>query len=90
MNSKGFWFSLMLGTILLWGAAVLAGFLIWPGGGITSWYFAFGLAGIHLLEIPFVLKLLSDKDMGKGTIAVKTFIFGFTWWLPVKKGILPG
>lgn len=89
MNSKGFWYFLMIGAVALWGAAVATGFLLWPEGGLSSWYFLIGVAALHLSEVPIVLRMLADKNTGKGTVALKTFVFGFTWWLPYKKGILP-
>ncbi len=90
MNSKGFWYFLMTGAIGLWAAAVGTGFYFMPETGISAWYFLMVVAGLHASEVPFVLNMLKDRDIAKGAIVLKTFTFGFTWWLPFKKEILQG
>ncbi len=41
----------------------------------------------HVLEIPLAMKVLKDKNPSMGRLIVGTVLFGFTWWLPAKKGI---
>ena len=90
MKSKGFWYFLMTGAIGLWTAATATGlYLHFEGAGLSAWYFLLGVTVLHLSEIPFVSAMLKDKNIGKGEVAVKTFLFGFTWWVPVKKGVFP-
>jgi hypothetical protein len=44
--------------------------------------------------IGYLLKLISSISIGKkagintDTTVLKTLLFGFTWWLPVKVGML--
>ncbi len=41
----------------------------------------------HVLEIPLAMKVLKDKKPALGRLLVGTILFGFTWWLPAKKGL---
>jgi hypothetical protein len=77
----------MLGALVLWVFAV-ALICIFPEWDYKAVLFI-GLIILHGVEIPYVLTILR-KDVSTITIAIKTFLFGFTWWLPVKKGILQG
>lgn len=41
----------------------------------------------HVLEIPLAMKVLKEKNPSMGRLVVGTVLFGFTWWVPAKKGI---
>ena len=41
----------------------------------------------HVLEIPLAMKVLKEKNPALGRLVIGTTLFGFTWWLPAKKGI---
>lgn len=41
----------------------------------------------HVLEIPLAMKMLKEKNPSIGRLVVGTVLFGFTWWVPAKKGI---
>ncbi|MDX1497295.1 MAG: hypothetical protein R3352_07060 [Salinisphaeraceae bacterium] len=41
----------------------------------------------HLLEIPLAMHKLKDKNPAFGRLALGTLLFGYTWWVPAKKGI---
>jgi hypothetical protein len=87
VSHKYFWYFLMIGALVLWACAVALYFLF-P----TSDYKAvllIALLIVHCGEIPYTLKLLKGK-LSPVTIAAKTFLFGFTWWLPFNKGIVKG
>jgi hypothetical protein len=43
----------------------------------------------HVLEIPLAFRLLKDLRPAPLRTAIGTFLFGFTYWLPVKRGIYP-
>lgn len=43
----------------------------------------------HVLEIPLALKKLADQQPSKPKVALMTFFFGFTWWLPASRKLLP-
>ena len=89
MNSKGFWHLLMAGSLGLWLLSGLAIYLM--PGSFAIRFLPAGLALLHLSEIPVAsLRIGKEKGLSAGTVILKTFLFGFTWWLPLKKGILKG
>jgi hypothetical protein len=88
MNSKVFWYFLMAGAIGLWVTVLLAAILV-PSISIIAWIVFIALAALHILEFPLVSKKISDrKGISVRTAFIKTMLFGFTWWLALKKGII--
>lgn len=87
MNSKVFWHALMVGAIALWITVVLAAILV-PSFSTIAWIIFIALAVLHLLEFPLASKEISAaKGIPGRTAFIKTLLFGFTWWLALKKGI---
>jgi len=41
----------------------------------------------HPLELFISIPIAKKAGVSKGKAIVKTIIFGFTWWLPLKKGV---
>ena len=88
MNSKGFWYFLMAGAIGLWVAVLLAAILV-PSVSMIAWIVFIALVALHILEFPLVSKKIAVGKGISGHIAfIKTMLFGFTWWLALKKGIV--
>jgi len=88
MGGKFFWYSMMTGAIILWFFSIGFGYYLFPDNILLSFTPFLFLVILHSIEIPLVIKLLREKKVKSSSIAVKTFIFGFTWWLPFKKGII--
>lgn len=42
---------------------------------------------IHLLEMPRAWIGLNAPRRRRGTVFAATRIFGFTWWIPARRGI---
>jgi hypothetical protein len=42
----------------------------------------------HPLELITSIPIGKKAGIGTGTTILKTMLFGFTWWLPVKMGVL--
>lgn len=42
---------------------------------------------IHILEIPLAFLALKERAIPWGLTIINTLIFGFTWWVPAKRGI---
>ncbi len=86
VNNRTFWMVNNGGLLLFYA---FAAYLLVSGAAWT--HYAVLLAGIillaHALEIPFAARILRDKDPAMGRLALMTLLFGFTWWLPVKKGV---
>lgn len=87
ISNKYVWYILMFGALVLWAFAAGLCFLF-PSSDYKA-VLLIALLILHCGEIPYTLKLLKGK-LPPVTIAIKTFLFGFTWWLPFKKGILKG
>lgn len=84
MSEQRTWYALQAGLVLFWLAVPLVGLL----GFNLPWLTL--LAGIillaHILEIPLAINKLRHLKLPAGRVALKTLIFGFTWWLPLSKG----
>jgi hypothetical protein len=86
-KSRVFWYFLQAGSIFLFAAAIGIG----CAGAVNpavSWVLFAGLLALHLAEIPVARRKLAGKNLSAARIAVKTTLFGFTWWLPVQSGVL--
>ena len=89
MNSKGFWYLMMIGSIVLYGLSIALGRYLFPDSPFLSRIFFIGLLIVHILEIPVLsLKIGRSKQVPYSMIILKTILYGFTWWLPLKKGII--
>ena len=88
MNSKGFWYFLQFGAIVLYCGAIILGYLVFPDSPLLWFSFFLFLVIIHISEIPFAMKFGKEKNLSSGITILKIFLFGFTWWLPLKKGII--
>ena len=45
------------------------------------------LLGLHALELPVAFLKLRGKGVHPFHTITKTLVFGFTWWLPLSKGV---
>jgi hypothetical protein len=88
MNTKFFWQLLMLGAIGLWILSLLAGYLLFPESHLKAWGLFIGLIIIHASELLIALKIGKTSEISPQAVVLKTMLFGFTWWVPFKKGIL--
>jgi hypothetical protein len=89
MNNKGFWYFLMSGSIALFACSLWLGYYLFPEDCLLSWSFFLGLLALHIAEIPMTsLKIGKEKNIAVPVTIIKTLLFGFTWWLPLKKGII--
>lgn len=89
MNNKAFWYFLMSGSIALFAFAIWLGYYLFPDNLLLSWIIFIGLVVFHLSEIPIVsMKIGRERNVPVPAVIVKTLLFGFTWWLPLKNGII--
>ena len=87
---KLFWLSMMAGSLCGWAFAV-AGLVkpfedekikkLWKGIFCT-WVFG------HPLELALAIGIGKAKGLSILRTVVKTLAFGFTWWVPLKLGII--
>jgi len=86
LDSKAFWHFLMAGAIGLY-LLVLAGLYLLPSTILASAVLV-GLLVLHASEIPHAKRIALPKGISARTTVIKTMLFGFTWWLPLKNGVL--
>ncbi len=88
MNSKAFWKTLMISVLGTWVLTLVAGYYLFPENHLSAWRFFIALLVIHASELVISFKIGKEKGLSTQTIVIKTLIYGFTWWVPVKKGII--
>jgi hypothetical protein len=84
-DKRSFWIWIDVGVILLYILIVGGSYLIGqPGPG----WILFGLLELlHLTELPTAVNIGREKGVGLGRALLMNMIFGFTWWVPLKKGV---
>ncbi len=88
MNSKKFWQLNMAGSIGLFILTLVVGYVLFPENHFKAMGLFFGLLVIHAAELPISLKIGKLSGFSHKTVVLNTLLFGFTWWLPVKRGII--
>jgi hypothetical protein len=89
LKNKYFWYALMAGSIVLYALSMALGRYLFPGDPFLSRIFFLGLMVTHIIEIPlFSLKIGREKQIPMSMIIMKTILYGFTWWVPLKMGII--
>ena len=81
-----FWYSLQASTLVLYGVLIGGGNVLgksWLGWGLYGALFL-----LHVFELKTALKVGHEKGLSDFRIVLKNLLFGFTWWVPVKRGIL--
>jgi len=86
LKSKIFWYNLMAGALLLWPAVIILGYFFEKP--LWGWGVFIALIILHASEIKKGMQVGSSRGISKTKSAVKTFIFGFTWWVPLGKNII--
>ncbi len=85
MNNKTSW---LIPKIVLLGLYA-AGIYLWVTG--NTHHLAVWIAGLtviaHMLEIPVAFKVLKPLNPDPLRTVIGTVLFGFTYWLPAKRGI---
>lgn len=75
----------ILALALLLGALPLAYLL---GYSSVGWGVFLALLLLHLAELRITLPLARQKNLPTVTAVGKTMLFGFTWWVPLRRGVL--
>ena len=90
MDNKLFWYGNMAGALFGWvfifyGAVspIDSPFLYYTWIAITlGWVIG------HPLELTQSLPIAQKANVPLKTAIIKTLIFGLTWWIPLKRGII--
>ncbi|HVT36907.1 MAG TPA: hypothetical protein VHE37_15055 [Nevskiaceae bacterium] len=85
MQGKGFWIA---NNVVLLGLYAVTTWLC-VSGNSHHWivWLATIILAAHALEIPLAFKVLKEKNPAPLRTVLGTFLFGFTYWLPAKRGI---
>lgn len=85
-KKPAFWLLLQASTILLYILLIWGGYLLkLPALG---WGLYAALFVLHLFELKTALQVGRDKGLSTLRIVVMNLLFGFTWWVPLKQGII--
>jgi hypothetical protein len=85
-EKRKFWIALEAGAILLYGVIIGGSYLLnQPKPG---WILIGLLVLLHLTEMPTALRIGQEKGLHPGRVIILNMLFGFTWWLPLSRGIL--
>jgi len=88
LEKKGFWYLLMGGAVALWTCAVFVGLVFSSSASWLALVVLVALFVTHCAEIPASSKVGREKGLSTSRVVIKTVIFGFTWWVAVKRGVL--
>lgn len=81
-----FWRGLQASTILLYALLIGGGYLLkMPALG---WGLYGALFLLHVFELKTALQVGRDRGLSKLRIVILNLLFGFTWWVPLKQGII--
>jgi hypothetical protein len=83
--SKLTWILVEISTILLYIILIGYGYILnvpWLG-----WTLFLLLMMLHLSEMKKAFTIGHEKGLKDGRIIFMNMVFGFTWWLPLKRGI---
>lgn len=88
-NKKPFWYGTMTVAVAAW-PFIFAGAICPFGGGLRTFWLTITLVwGIsHPLELVLSVPIARKAGFSMPKTIVFTLIFGITWWLPVKLGVL--
>lgn len=85
-NKPFFWYFLQASTIILYGVLIGGGNVLglpWLGWGLYGALFL-----LHVFELKTALRVGHEKGLTDLRIVLKNLLFGFTWWVPLKLGII--
>jgi hypothetical protein len=87
MNKNRLWWRFLeVVVVLLYAAVIAGGYVIHqPRPG---WVLAALLAIFTLTEIYTALRIGKEKQVHLLRIICMTILFGFTWWVPLRQGII--
>ncbi len=89
LDSKSFWLANMAVCVGLWIFVIFGAFYTFDSQTVTMtwWTITLALALGHTLELIMAIPIGRDAGLSLQKTIIYTLIFGFTWWVPVKRGI---
>jgi hypothetical protein len=85
LDNKALWITHNLALIAFWLAAL--GLLV--TGHSQHWLVlvAAVILAAHVLELPLAFMVLRGRNAAPSRVILMTLLFGFTWWLPARRGV---
>ncbi len=90
LDNKLFWYGNMVGAVLGW-VFIIYGLMNPLPSPMTRIVWVIVLCGWgigHPLELTKSLPIAKEANVSLGSAVVKTLIFGLTWWVPLKRGVI--
>ena len=85
-KTKVFWVWMQISALLLYGVLIEGGYILkLPGLG---WGLFGTLIILHVFELNSAFRIGKEKGLSNQRIIAKNMLFGFTWWVPLKRGII--
>jgi len=82
---RWFWTLCRILTLLLFAGVVITGYALRrPAAG---WCALALLLALHAAELRVSLHLQATARIPRARVVVMTLLFGFTWWVPVTRGL---
>lgn len=88
LAARGFWYFLMAGAVGLFLPIAWIGYGVLTDRGLETTIVLALYGSLHIAEIPHGIRVGRSRGIGSGTAAFKTLLFGFTWWLPLARGVI--
>lgn len=85
IENKRFWLAANALTLVLHAAGI--GFYAAQGFSSPVTQLWALIVAIHILEIPMAFIAVQDRNIVWGATVLKTLVFGFTWWVPARRGV---
>jgi hypothetical protein len=85
-KKPAFWMLLQASTILLYILLIVGGYVLKMP--VLGWGLYAALFILHVFELKTALQVGRNKGLSTLRVVVKNLIFGFTWWVPLKQGIV--
>jgi hypothetical protein len=82
---RWFWALCRILTLLLFAGVVIAGYM--TGHAAAGWCVLALLLVLHASELRVSLRLPATAHFARSRIILMTLLFGFTWWVPVTRGL---
>lgn len=85
---KTFWVFLQWIALFLLVGSLPLGYLI--NHSIAGWLVFLVIFLLHISELLVTIPLAKRRQLPVEVAVLKTLLFGFTWWVPFKQGLLQG
>jgi hypothetical protein len=85
LDNKALWVAQNIALVVFWLAAI--GLL--ATGQSQHWLvlLAAVILAAHVLELPLAFLVLRGRQASPPRVMLMTLLFGYTWWLPARRGI---